>query len=130
MREFLKRFWWLYASLVIAVAIGLLYPLPKEAEAQPVQLVLEAVIASAVDADGTFTTVTLSEASWDCTFRNLDSTATNTLDITINGGASAIRLYGGDSYNTNTGRVPILVSTFASAAVVGTPDVQYFCWGQ
>ncbi len=93
-------------------------------------IVTDTVIASGVDADGTFTTVTLSEDSYDCTFVNRDTTATNTADITINGGANKIRLYGGDTHNTADGAVPMLVDSFASDAVVGTPDIQYFCMGQ
>ena len=102
----------------------------KEALAQPASLALTVVLASAIDADGTFTTVTLSQGSPDCTFINRDTTATNTLDLTINGDADTIRLYGGDVYYTNNGPIPIWVSSFSSAAVVGTPDIQYYCWGR
>lgn len=91
--------------------------------------VSESITTSAIDADGTFTTVTLATPSWDCTFVNRDTTVTNTLDLTINGDTDTIRLYGGDSYSTNVGQVPMLVTSFSSAAVVGTPDIQYFCFG-
>jgi len=91
---------------------------------------LTAIIAAGIDTDGTVATVTLSEASPDCTFINRDSTATNTLDLTINGDADTIRLYGGDTYHTASSGIPIWVSTFSSAAVVGTPDIQYFCFGR
>lgn len=90
---------------------------------------LNEVIAQGIDADGTVATVTLSEASFDCTFINLDTTFTNTLDVTINAGSNKIRLYGGQSFNTQSGGIPIVITSFASDAVVGTPDIQYFCWG-
>lgn len=91
---------------------------------------LDEIVASGIDADGTVTTVTITGGSFDCTFVNLDTTFTNTLDLTINGGSNTIRLYGGQSYNTQSGDIPIYVTSFATAAVVGTPDIQYFCWGQ
>jgi hypothetical protein len=118
----MKRFW--YGVAISLVAIVVL------AGFRSGDLRMDTVIASAVDADGTVATVTLSEPSFDCTFRNLDTTFTNTLDITINAGSNKIRLYGLDSYNTQQGDVPIVITSFASDAVVGTPDVQYFCWGQ
>src|SRR5688500_12778209 len=91
---------------------------------------VDSVLASGVDADGTTSTVTLTETSFDCTFVNRDSTATNTSDLTINGGSALLRLYGGDVYNTDDGQVPIAITSFKFDAVVGTPDVQYYCFGR
>src|SRR5687767_3628529 len=91
---------------------------------------LDEIVAAAIDADGTVAAVTITGGSFDCTFVNLDSTSTNTTDLTINAGSNKIRLYGGQSYNTQSGDIPIYITSFQLDAVVGTPDVQYFCWGQ
>lgn len=91
---------------------------------------LDEIVTQGIDADGTVAAVTITGGSFDCTFVNLDTTFTNTADLTINAGSNKIRLYGGQSYNTQSGSIPIYVTSFEFAAVVGTPDVQYFCWGQ
>ena len=91
---------------------------------------LDEIVVQGIDADGSFTVVTVTGGSFDCTWVNLDTTFTNTLDLTINGGSKKIRLYGGQSYNTASSGIPILVNSFVSDAVAGTPDIQYFCWGQ
>lgn len=87
------------------------------------------VLVSAIDADGTTDTITLSQESMDCVFVNRDTTATNTTDLTLNGDADKIRLYGGDVISVNSD-IPFSVASFKFDAVVGTPDVQYYCTGR